>query len=300
MLFLPIIISKILKLPSIVEINGIPFEEGNLLKTKKNIKHYITNPLSKFDWWISCKFSDKIVAVSEGIKKELHQKYRVASSKIVVIPNGANIDLFKPMDKEKIKEELKLDKNAHYICFVGNLAIWQGVEYLVKSAPLILREIPNTKFLIIGSGVMKEELVEMVKELKLEGNFIFMGAVDYELVPKYVNASDICVAPFVKERIEKLCFSPVKIYEYMACAKPIITTRISGLANFLEDNKDVLFVEPNDVDALGNAIIKLLKDSKLAKDLSKNTFEISKKYSWNATAKKILRVCQDVVEDKKE
>ncbi len=290
-----IIMSKILRVPCIVEINGIPFDEMNMIKKQNNIRDNINLYITRFIWWLSCNFSDKIVAVTEGLKKELYEKYKVPSDKIIVIPNGANTDLFKPMDKEEVKEGLNLDRSIHYVCFVGNLAPWQGVEYLIMAAPLILKEVPNTQFLIIGDGVMKKKLVEMVKELNLDNNFIFTGAVDYELVPKYINASDVCVAPFVKERNEKLGFSSLKIFEYMACAKPIITTKIPCLIDFLEDNKHVLFVEPNNFNDLSNAIIKILKDNKLASHLSKNAFELSKEYNWNATAKKVAKVCEDTI-----
>lgn len=290
-----IIMSKILRVPCIVEINGIPFDEMNMIKKQNNIRDNINLYITRFIWWLSCNFSDKIVTVTEGLKKELYEKYKVPSDKIIVIPNGANTDLFKPMDKEKVKEELNLDRSIHYVCFVGNLAPWQGIEYLIMATPLILKEVPNTQFLIIGDGVMKKKLVEMVKELNLDNNFIFTGAVDYELVPKYINASDVCVAPFVKERNEKLGFSSLKIFEYMACAKPIITTKIPCLMDFLEDNKHVLFVEPNNFNDLSNAIIKILKDNKLASHLSKNAFELSKEYSWNATAKKVAKVCEDTI-----
>lgn len=289
-----IIMSKILRVPCIVEINGIPFVEMNMIKKQNNIRDNINLYITRFIWWLSCNFSDKIVAVTEGLKKELYEKYKVPSDKIIVIPNGANTDLFKPMDKEKVKEGLNLDRSIHYVCFVGNLAPWQGIEYLIMAAPLILKKVPNTRFLIIGYGVMKEKLVEMVKELNLDNNFIFTGAVDYELVPKYINASDSCVAPFVKERNEKLGFSSLKIFEYMACAKPIITTKIPCLMDFLEDNKHVLFVEPNNFNDLSNAIIKILKDNELASHLSKNAFELSKEYSWNATAKKVAKVCEGI------
>ncbi len=290
-----IIMSKILRVPCIVEINGIPFDEMNMIKKQNNIRDNINLYITRFIWWLSCNFSDKIVAVTEGLKKELYEKYKVPSDKIIVIPNGANTDLFKPMDKEKVKEGLNLDRSIHYVCFVGNLAPWQGVEYLIMASPLILKEVPNTRFLIIGDGVMKKKLVEMVKELNLDNNFIFTCAVDYELVPKYINASDVCVAPFVKERNEKLGFSSLKIFEYMACAKPIITTKIPCLMDFLKDNKHVLFVEPNNFNDLSNAIIKILKDNKLASHLSKNAFELSKEYSWNATAKKVAKVCEDTI-----
>ncbi|MBA7620192.1 D-inositol-3-phosphate glycosyltransferase [subsurface metagenome] len=291
-----IIMSKILRVPCIVEINGIPFDEMNMIKKQNNIRDNIILYITRFIWWLSCNFSDKIVAVTEGLKKELYEKYKVPSDKIIVIPNGANTDLFKPMDKEKVKEELSLDRNIHYVCFVGNLAPWQGVEYLIMAAPLILKEVPNTQFLIIGDGIMKEKLIEMVKELNLDNNFIFTGAVDYELVPKYINASDVCVAP---KRPLKSGYSPLKLYEYIACDKPIVASRISGF-EILEQQKAGILVEPENPLELAKAVLKFLKDEKIREEMGKNGREYVVKYHrWEVVSRRVAEVCEDAFRELK-
>ena len=80
-------------------------------------------------------FSDRIIAVTPGIKVNLEKVYNIPEEKIVVVSNGANTSLFKPLEQETCRRELGLDPEIPYVCFVGNLAPWQGVEYLVKAAP---------------------------------------------------------------------------------------------------------------------------------------------------------------------
>ncbi len=200
------------------------------------------------------------------------------------------------MDKEKVKEGLNLDRSIHYVCFVGNLAPWQGVEYLIMASPLILKEVPNTRFLIIGDGVMKKKLVEMVKELNLDNNFIFTGAVDYELVPKYINASDVCVAP---KRPLKSGYSPLKLYEYIACGKPIVASRISGF-EILEQQKAGILVEPENPLELAKAVLKFLKDEKIREEMGKNGREYVVEYhSWEVVARRVAEVCEDAFRELK-
>ena len=96
--------------------------------------------------------------------------------------------------------------------------------------------------------------------------FIFTEAVPYEDVPKYINASDVCIAPFITARYMKIGLSPLKIYEYMACKNPIVPSRISNLG-FIKQNNAGILVESENPKKLANAIIKLLKDTKLREEM---------------------------------
>ena len=103
------------------------------------------------------------------------------------------------------------------MCFVGHLAAWQGVEFLIYASPLILGKCPEIRFLVVGDGVMRDKLLELVSEFGLADKFVFTGRVPYECVPLYINAADVCVAPFIRERNSKIGLSALKTYEYLAC-----------------------------------------------------------------------------------
>ncbi len=181
---------------------------------------------------------DRIVSVTDKLKEELVNLYAVPDSKIIVINNGANIDFFRPMNQERVKTELRLEKSKKYLCFVGNLAAWQGVEFLIYAAPLILEKCPDVRFLVVGDGAMKTKLLGVTSEFELLDKFIFTGRVPYESVPHYISAADVCVAPFIKGRNAKIGLSALKTYEYLACGKPIVASSIPGvkdLINFPEE-----------------------------------------------------------------
>jgi len=289
--FSPGLISKIFRLPCVIEVNGLLIDEQKLIGSSK-LATIITKLSEKFSY----KHAKKIVAVTQGIKREIIRMYNIPDEKIVVIENGANTDLFKPIDQKEARKELKLDQNTNYVCFVGNLAPWQGVEYLIQAAPLILKH-SNTKFLIVGDGIMKEKLIELTYKIGVADKFIFTGEFPYEEVPKYINASDVCVAPFIKERNMKIGISPLKIYEYAACGKPIVASKIPNL-EFIEMQKAGILVEPENPEELAKAIIKLLKDEKLREEMGRNGREYVVKYhSWKAVAKKVAEVCENVVKE---
>lgn len=291
-----IILAKLFNIPCISEVNGILTDEAKVSGSYGEIAQKIVRMIEKF----FLRRSDKIVAVTPCIKRVLETEYNAESKNIVVIPNGANTDLFKPMDQKEAKEELKLVQDANYVGFVGNLAPWQGVEYLVQSAPSILKEIPNARFLIVGDGQMKEELMDLAEKTGVSDKFIFTGAVPYEEVPKYINASDVCVAPFIKERNMRIGLSPLKIYEYLACGTPVVSSMIPNL-EFIEEQNAGILVEPENPEELAKAIIKLLKDEKLRKKMGRNGREyVVKNHSWETVAERVAEVCEDAVAEYKK
>lgn len=292
--FAPYIIHKFKKVPIITEVNGILLDEiPMVIRTPSFLNPVIMGLISYIENKIF-SVSDKIVSVTPKIKNELKKMYQILDKKIVVIENGANTDLFKPMDKKKTREKLKLVETGNYITFVGNLAPWQGIESLVQASPLILEEIPDTKFLIVGDGLMKDDLLNMVEDLNLQEAFIFTGMVSYEKVPLYINASDICVAPFIRERNDDVGLSPLKIYEYVACEKAVVSSRILNL-EFIEENWAGILVEPDNPGKLAKAIIRLLKNEKLRKEMGKNgRRHVIQHHSWKIVAKRIDNILRDL------
>jgi len=269
-------ISLLFNTPRVVEVNGLSIEDTKM-RNESAIRI-------------------KIIAVTPGLKKKIEELYNIPDEKVVVIENGANTDLFKPLNKNECVRELNLPDSFQYVCFVGNLAPWQGVEYLIEVAPLILKKVPNTKFLIVGDGMMKEKLIGLAEKTGISDKVIFTGTVPYEEVPKYINASDVCISPFIRRRNETTGVSPLKIYEYLSCQKPVVSSRIPNL-EFIEQQNTGILVEPESPDKLAKTIIKLLEDEKLREEMGKNGREyVVKNHSWEMVARRVESVINEVVE----
>lgn len=285
---IPALVAKIFKIPYIVEVNGLFLDE---LKVSLAPKIYVG--ICAFNEKRNYKLANKIIAVTTGIKEEIIKLYNILDEKIVVINNGANVDLFYPIDQIEAKNKLKLEYLKTYLCFVGNCAPWQGVEYLIKASPLILEKNPNIVFLIVGDGIMKNEWMKLTTELKVSNYFYFTGSVPYEMVPIYINASDICVVP--KKPI-KSGYSPLKLYEYMACGKPIVATNTDGFELLTESNSGIL-INPENPTEFANSIIMLLNNPNLMEEMSENGRRyVVQKHSWSSVTKKILNVCNDTIQ----
>jgi glycosyltransferase involved in cell wall biosynthesis len=286
--FFPIILCKFLKIPSVVEVNGLVQDELKV-NNLKSFPYKIFSYLSSHSEKINYRYCDRIVSVTDKLRDELVNLYAIPKDKVFVINNGANIDLFKPMNQERVKAELGLEKSKKYVCFVGHLAAWQGVEFLIYASPLILEKCPDVRFLIVGDGAMKNKLLEITSELGLLDKFIFTGNVPYESVPLYINAADICVVP--KKPI-KSGYSPLKLYECMACGKPVIATKTHGFELLEETNAGIL-TNPENYTEFANSILMLLNNPELLTSMGNNGRRyVTANQSWDIVARKVLNVCE--------
>jgi glycosyltransferase involved in cell wall biosynthesis len=288
------VISRLARIPYVTEVNGLIREEARMSGVRwwSRAFGYLLN-------WIESKayrWSQHVVAVSPQIRQALVADAGIKPAKITVIPNGANTDLFKPMDANDARRQLNLSGGDYFVAFVGSLAAWQGVEYLIKSAPHILEAYPQSKFLIVGDGIMRQGLVELAQRLGVSDRMVFTGRVPYDKVALYMNAGDLCVAPFTRERNEKAVGSPLKIYEYAACGKAMVTARLPGL-EFVEQHRLGIMTEPDDPEELANTIMKLLREPELRRQMGENGRKyVVEGHSWGSVAKRVAEVCEQVIE----
>ena len=265
----------------VYEINGIASEELQLKGHTSLNRIFVF--LVRIAERMATKYAERIVSVTPQIGSYLRDQYRCPRDKLVIVGNGVNTDLFRPMDQGDVLSDwqkgLGVSVDDRVVVFVGNLARWQGVEVLIDAAFQVLKKEEKVKFLIIGEGVLRKGLMDKVLNSGFEKSFIFTGMMDYEVVPFLINLADICVAPFISKRNEKTGVSPLKIFEYMACGKPVIASRIKGL-EFLEAGRAGRLTEPGDAVALGEALKDLLTSPEERLNLGKKGSENCSRTIW--------------------
>lgn len=278
------VLIKFIRSPVVIvsEHNGYLYDEMRMLDFSR-LKAFIAKRLQL----LGAKFSDKVGVVTEGIKDLLVQS-GINESKIFAVGNGTDINHFRPVKRSKALKAVGLKPNYYYIGFIGRLARWQGVDLILRAASIILKEIPQVRFLIIGDGPEYENLRFLSKKFSIEKECTFTGSIPYEMAPIYINSFDIAVAPFIQERNEKIGISPLKIRDYAACGIPIVASRVKGL-EMIEENNIGILVNPEDEKSLANAIIILLKNPKMRKEMGKRARELAEReFSWKKTAREIL------------
>ncbi|MFH1201765.1 MAG: glycosyltransferase family 4 protein [Candidatus Omnitrophota bacterium] len=242
---------------------------------------------------VSLIFSDRVVTTTNLTKQRLSKFLNLPSHKIIVVPCGADAELFRPMNTKEVRTQLNLRQDCYYVGMVGSLYPHQGVDYLINSTPFILKELPNTKFIIVGEGIMKKELIKLVTDLGLDDKIFFSGEIPYEDVPKYINAFDIC-AVFFKPVIPYTA-DPIKLYEYLACAKPVVVSGLEWCKDFLDRVDGVVWTEASDAQKLTGAIVRLLKDEGLREKIGKHGREaILEQRTWIISARKVEAILREL------
>lgn len=285
-------LSRLLQIPLVNEENGLNFDEMKMLKFGDSFSLRIIDQIERF----SLPRADKVIAVTARMGELLYNTYKIPFEKIVVIENGANINLFKPMASTEARNNLNLNQICNYICFVGMLVQWQGVEYIIEAMPYILEKCPNTQLLIIGDGQMKEKLVELAEQVGVSDKVIFIGMVAHHRIPLFINACDLCVVP---KKPMRTGYSPLKLYEYMACEKPVIATKTNGF-EILEENNAGIVVNPENSQEFANATIRLLNSPELRKQMGRNGRRyVVDNRSWESVAKRVAAVCESAISERK-
>lgn len=263
---------------TVAELNGIrslDIERGKLGKR-----------IIRFQEYISLKLYHKVIGVSPELCYWAHDTSGILMENTASIGNGVPIDRFLPTTREEAQKYLGLNDQIHYIIFVGSFYPWHDTATLINSIPKIVESYSGrVKLLMVGDGEEREELISLAQELGVDDNICWTGRVDSQFVPYYINAADVCAALFPPGRHY---FSPLKVYEYMSCSRPFVSTRLgASFDQELEKYNCGIFVSPNDHIEMAHAVIRLLNDPALGKAMGERGREVAaSNYSWDIIAAK--------------
>ncbi len=169
--------------------------------------------------------SGRITLTTDNLRKT----YNIPESKSEIISNGVDTKLFKNYGASA-KEELGL--SGFILGYVGVLREWIDLEPVFSALNELTKEI---KMVVVGKEGRFKENIELAKRYGLEERVKFTGMIPYSQVPKYISAMDVCLMPFSKKSAISESAVPLKLFEYMACEKPIISTRLSGIEKVAHD-----------------------------------------------------------------
>jgi glycosyltransferase involved in cell wall biosynthesis len=272
--FISLLIAKIKGAKAIYNVQEI---YPDLLINQGNLKSsLIINLLKKFEKYIYNK-SDAVVTIDNVFYSTIYPRFN-NSSKLHIIPNFVDTDLYKPLKSQQLLPAIFGEGNKKIkILYAGNIGFFQDWEPVLYAAKELLGE--NIEFWIIGEGVQKEYLEKQVCDQNLTNVRIFPYQ-KREFIPIINNYAHIHFIA-INKQMEQEGF-PSKIYTIMACAKPliVITGEKTPLFNFLK-NKNCAELITNDRNVnFTNAIRKLANDDKLREELGMNGYkEIINNYS---------------------
>jgi glycosyltransferase involved in cell wall biosynthesis len=281
---IPSLFAKFRKSILFYEINDDPYPDQT--NPHPGLIFHINRWISVKTDEISLSLCDAAFVISKTIKEKIVEALpNINHEKLHIMPSGANTDLYRPLDQKQCRLQLSLEPSKRYIGFMGTLLDHQGVDVLVDAAPFVIQLFPDAVFVIIGEGPMKDIWRRRVNDLCLIENFLFTGQIEYEETPLWINSMDVCTAPFL---IKAGLRSPVKVFDYMACGKSIVASRIEGTTDMFDSSGAITLVEPGDAQELSDAIIDLLSNRETADRMGRKGRElILEKYDRRIIAERI-------------
>jgi len=222
--------------------------------------------------------ADKLIAVSRASADLLSSL--VPPEKIVVIPNGVDTERFSP------RTPPSLNSNEKMVLACGRLVKAKGFDLLIRAAAEL--KSVQVKFVIVGTGKQKKELLKLARELEVEKKVIFLGSVPYEELPGVYASSDVVVVPSRKEAASRV------VLEAMASGKPVVASRTGGIKEFIRDGEWGFFFEPGNFRDLAQKLLTLLSDKKLALKMGRRGREEAEKYSWRNIATRTVAVYRNL------
>lgn len=235
-------------------------------------------------------WGDKVIAISDAVREHLRRDFRIKEEKIELIYNGIDTERFFPADaqeKKAAKERLNL-KNAPVLGIIARLSQVKGHAYLIEAMRLVLDKVPSAQLLIVGDGKIKKDLSDLSQKLGLENNVYFLPSV--KDTSQILAAIDIFVMPSLSEGLG------LSLMEAMACSLAVVGSRISGIRDAVDEDKDGLLAAPKDSKELAEKILYLLSNEGRRVELGLKAREaIKNKFSLLKMVQETERVYQRCV-----
>ena len=261
----------------------------------KNIKDKISYIFYKYLY----KTVDRIIAHSQNMKEDIISIFGIKEDKLSVIPHGV---LFfnenTKISKNETKKRLGLSYLDKVILFQGFMSPYKGVEYLVEAFPLIYKEIPKVKLLIVGTGekeyvnVLKKKIEFMLVQYNIPRKAVIekFDYIEAKDLPLYFQVSEVVVLPYTE-----VSQSGVLLTAY-TFGKPIVCSNIGAFKETVCDNVNGYLVKPKDSKAIADAVISIISNENKIKTMGHNSYMLAKeKYSWEVIALKTIQLYKNLI-----
>ena len=269
--------------------------DGSEVWVKKNWgKTFLTRPLELCEQ-IQFENCDALAVFSDVLKQKFIRQ-GIPEKKIFVVPSGVNPNNFdETTDGTDLRNKYCFSKNNFVIGFAGSFGLFHGVEVLAKAFKYINQAIPESRLLLVGDGDTRGEVEEILIKDNMREKAIITGMVPLKIVPEHLAACDMLVLPSVNnsDGSEFFC-SPIKLFEYMAMAKPIVASAIGQIKDVIQEGRNGFLVPEKDPELLAEKIIEAYKlnKNKLLEIGHVARIDVLNEYTWQSSAQKIINIAQ--------
>ncbi len=205
-----------------------------------------------------------VITTGEAIREQMIRENGFNSNKIISIPTGVDMDIFDPEKQQgNLLEELNLPSSTQLVGSISVIRSWKGIDCMVKAAPIILQQMPDTRFVIAGEGPHRKTLEKTIEETGADDKIYLLG--HREDVANIFKSIDILVHPsYANEGV------PQTVLQAMAMKKPVVASDIAPLKEVVIDGETGILTRVKDPESIAHAVITILRDKSLADRLGEN------------------------------
>jgi glycosyltransferase involved in cell wall biosynthesis len=192
---------------------------------------------------------DALVCVSEALKEIVLRESGIPSEKVVVVPNAVDTERFHPG-----RHEPKRLFAGFTLGFVGRLYPWHGLDLLLEVLHDLRGSGLDLSLVVVGDGIIRQEWEAQAQRLGIADNVAFTGQVPWLEVPQYIAGCDVGYIGHGQMQVGKMYHSPLKLYEYMAMAKPVVASAFEDAQRVIQDGETGFLFEPGNKEDLLRAL----------------------------------------------
>jgi len=213
-------------------------------------------------------------------------------------PLGFDPQTFKPMAKDQhLAHKLGISDNDKVILFVGTIYEFSGLENIIQNFETIKSKVKEIKFLIVGGGLDFEKIKSLVNKKKLQSDVILTNFKPQHEIPKFISLADVCINSFEINKITDRII-PIKIIEYLACGKPVLSTPLKGTIDLLP--KEDFGIIYSQYDSFVENLSELLTNTEKLEELGNKGLDyVIKNHDWNILADSLLKKFENLIKDAK-
>jgi glycosyltransferase involved in cell wall biosynthesis len=270
---------------TVLFVNGLPDEEVQGVWRLPFVRWVLRAALKN----AACRVQ-AVVSICREIVAQMEDTWSIPPERCHVIRNGVDEDRFYPQPHGAARTALGLPVEGLCVGFVGGFFPWHGLETLIEAVPFVRAKVPTATFLLVGEGQTKPALEQLVQQRELTETVRFVGRADWEQVPTWIAACDVCVV--LHRQIRSYPGDSMKLWEYLSCGRPVVTTIGPGYGETVEAIGCGLAAKPDHAQDVARQLIRLLENSEERMKMGeRGRMAVIQAHTWDVRAKELELVC---------
>ncbi|HEY9621771.1 MAG TPA: glycosyltransferase [Crinalium sp.] len=223
---------------------------------------------------------DALICISDALKDIILEEAKIPAEKVIVVPNAVDVERFNP---DALPKRLF---DGFTLGFVGRLYAWHGLEILLDALQELRDDGLDISLVVVGDGLVREELELGASQRGIDHSVKFVGQVPWQDVPHYIAGFDVGYIGNIKMQVGKMYHSPLKLYEYLAMAKPVLASAFDDARRVLREGETGFLFDPGNKDDLKRSLTQayMMRD-RLHQMGQQGRAEILAHHSWAARVK---------------